>query len=62
MLMFGRKQQNTVMQLSFKNIYFGLIKHLPSSRLFCNTHTHKEDLRIFPLEGIFVIQIIIHSL
>ena len=60
--MLARKQHNTVTQLSFKNIYFGLIKHWSNLRLFCSTLTHKEDLRIFPLEGIFVIQIIIHSL
>ena len=61
-MMLARKKHNTVTQLSFKNIYFGLIKHLSNLRLFCSTLTHKEDLRIFPLEGIFVIQIIIHSL
>lgn len=53
--MFARKQHNTVTQLSFKNIYFGLIKHLPNSSLFV-IHTHKEDLKIFPLKGMFVIQ------
>ena len=43
-MMFARKQHNTVTQLSFKNIYFGLIKHLPNSSLFCNTHTHIKKI------------------